>query len=140
MRPEAARMRKWMLLGAGAALLSCLLGAHAGGAGAGMALWLWLGEGRKEPAFYGYPRKRRGHFSRLFFAWACFCLSVSVFCLAEKALFPFFTGWEHGLFSADAVVFSVWLCSLTLGLSIHKGKRLWLGALMLLLSLMLYFL
>lgn len=81
MRMEAARMRKGMLLCAGMLALPCALGLHAGGAVAGMAAWMAVIRFLPD-ADYSYPRKRRGHFTRLFFAWAAFSFLLAAGILA----------------------------------------------------------
>lgn len=80
MIPDAARMRRWMLLGAPVMLLASL-GMHAGGAAAGMMAWALLGVRLLPASSYPYPRKRNGKPWRLFFSFSAglFLLGASTF-------------------------------------------------------------
>lgn len=85
MRMEAARTRRWALLGA-PVLLGCAgLGMRAGGGAAGLLGCMMLSMLRG-PFRYPYPRRRGLAPQRLFFAWSAgaFLLTVTERCL--KAL------------------------------------------------------
>lgn len=86
MRTEAARTRRWALLGA-PVLLGCAgLGMRAGGGAAGLLGCMVLSM-LQRPFRYPYPRRRGLAPQRLFFAWSAgtFILIVTERCL--KALF-----------------------------------------------------
>ena len=77
MRGQAVRMRKGILLGAGALALPCALGLHAGGAAAGMGLWMTLLRLSSPCLPYPGALKSRANASRLFFAWTVCCLALA---------------------------------------------------------------
>lgn len=133
-------MRKMMHLGAGLMLALCLLGAHAGGAGAGLGCWLCGSAALSRPHVYPYPRKRRGHGARLFFAWAAALFGLSLFFCAEKALLPAASQGEHGLFCVGAVCLSACLGGAALDAPMRKKGEAPGAVLLLFLSGLLYFL
>ena len=77
MRRQAARIRKGILLGAGALALPCALGLYAGGAAAGMGLCLALLRLSSPCLPYPNAQKSRANASRLFFAWAVFLFALA---------------------------------------------------------------
>ncbi len=82
MRTEAARTRRWALLGA-PVLLGCAgLGMRAGGGAAGLLGCMMLSMLRG-PFRYPYPRRRGLAPQRLFFAWSA---GTFVLILTERCL------------------------------------------------------
>ena len=113
MIPDAARMRRWILVGAPATLLAGW-GMRAGGGAAGLGLWLLLGVLVLPPGRYPYPRKRGGKPWRLFFAFSLGAFVLAGLTLALRLISRSFfasSPMNDFLALAGAVFFSLPLCA-----------------------------
>lgn len=134
MRGQAVRMRKGILLGAGALALPCALGLHAGGAAAGMGLWMALLRMTSPCLPYPGAQKSRAHASRLFFAWTVCCFSLAV---GRAVLLFFGAALSRYPAALPALRFflpfpAAALCERAYALRLQKGLRVLLGILSLL--------